>query len=571
MSDATTTVDPKATDDRRLRRDIGIIGLLFTAVGSIIGSGWLFGALSAAQIAGPASILAWGIGGVMIILIGLCYAELGTMFPVSGGVVRFPHFAFGSFASYTLGWITWLAVASTTSIEVLAALQYSTNYLPWLQHLQDGVPVLTGAGFAVAVAMLALFSLINVVGIRWFARLNNALVWWKLIIIVVVIVAFLMTAFDGANFTGGAQDHADAGGFMPFGWSGVFASIATAGIVFSYLGFRQGVELAGETHNPQRNVPIAIIGSVLITGVIYVALQIAFIGALPPGALVDGWAHIGTSFSGGLDHIAATYGPLAAMATVMGLTWLAVLLYIDAFISPADTGLIYTTVTARISYAMGRNGNAPSALAKVSRRGVPWVSVIVTFVAGMIFLLPFPGWQKLVGFVTSATVLSFGSGPLALVAMRRQLPAQRRPFRLPGMHVLAFLGFLSSNLIVYWSGWDIVWKLMIAVLIGYVVLLLHEWRSRGNTPRLELASGAWVPLWLAGLASISWLGEYPALDKHAGNLGVIGFGWAILVVAGFSLVIMWIATAMRLPTERVEAHLREPAPEATAQLGEPSP
>ncbi|GAB3039966.1 APC family permease [Oleiagrimonas citrea] len=571
MNDATTTVDPNATDDHRLRRDIGIIGLLFTAVGSIIGSGWLFGALSAAQIAGPASILAWGIGGVMIILIGLCYAELGTMFPVSGGVVRFPHFAFGSFASYTLGWITWLAVASTTSIEVLAALQYSTNYLPWLQHLQDGVPVLTGAGFAVAVAMLALFSLINVVGIRWFARLNNAMVWWKLVIIVVVIVAFLMTSFDGANFAGGAQDHSDAGGFMPFGWSGVFASIATAGIVFSYLGFRQGVELAGETHNPQRNVPIAIIGSVLITGVIYVALQIAFIGALPPGALVNGWAHIGTSFSGGLDHIAATYGPLAAMATVMGLTWLAVLLYIDAFISPADTGLIYTTVTARISYAMGRNGNAPAALAKVSQRGVPWVSVIVTFVAGMIFLLPFPGWQKLVGFVTSATVLSFGSGPLALIAMRRQLPAQRRPFRLPAVHILAFLGFLSSNLIVYWSGWDTVWKLMIAVLIGYVVLLLHEWRSRGNTPRLELASGAWVPLWLAGLALISWLGEYPALNKHAGNLGLIGFGWAILVVAVFSLLIMWIATSMRLPTERVEEHLREPVPEKTEQLGEPSP
>ncbi|HET8701414.1 MAG TPA: APC family permease, partial [Nitrococcus sp.] len=306
MRNSATPIRRVAADDSRLRRDIGIIGLLFTAVGSIIGSGWLFGALSAAQIAGPASILAWGIGGVMIALIGLCYAELGTMFPVSGGVVRFPHYAFGSFASYTLGWITWIAVASTTSIEVLAALQYSTNYVPWLQRLDNGVPVLTGAGFAVAVGLLALFSLINAIGIRWFARLNNALVWWKLAIIVLVIVVFLATAFHGMNF-----NHAVAGGFMPFGWTGVFSSIATAGIVFSYLGFRQGVELAGETHNPQRNVPIAIIGSVLITGVIYVGLQVAFIGALPEEALRNGWAHIGTSFAGGLDHIAATYGPLA--------------------------------------------------------------------------------------------------------------------------------------------------------------------------------------------------------------------------------------------------------------------
>ncbi|HET6586883.1 MAG TPA: APC family permease [Oleiagrimonas sp.] len=552
MATSDSTIHRKAADDTHLKRDIGIIGLLFTAVGSIIGSGWLFGALNAAEIAGPGSILAWAIGGVMIIFIGLCYAELGTMFPVSGGVVRFPHFAFGSFASYTLGWITWLAAASTTAIEVLAALQYANNYLPWLQKLEDGVPVLTGPGFAVAIALLALFSLINVIGIRWFARLNNALVWWKLFIIILVVVAFLLTAYNGLNFS-----NVTAGGFLPFGWPGVFSSIATAGIVFSYLGFRQGVELAGETRNPQRNVPIAIIGSVVITGIIYVALQVAFIGALPEGALAHGWANIGTSFTGGLDHIAATFGPLAALATVMGLSWLAVLLYIDAFISPADTGLIYTTVTARLSYAMGRNGNAPKSLAKVNDRGVPWVSVIVTFFAGCVFLLPFPGWQKLVGFVTSATVLSFGSGPLALVAMRRQLPRQARPFRLPGVHVLAYLGFLSSNLIVYWSGWDIVWKLMIAVLIGYVVLGVHEGRFHRFTPKLEWRSGAWVVVWLAGLTLISWLGIYP--EEHpAGNVSVLGFGWSIIVLAVFSALVMWMATALRLPAETTKQHLSEP-------------
>jgi amino acid transporter len=554
MENSGTTIHRKAADDQRLKREIGTVGLLFTAVGSIIGSGWLFGALSAAQIAGPASIIAWAIGGVMIILIGLCYAELGTMFPVSGGVVRFPHYAFGSFASYTLGWITWLAVASTTSIEVLAALQYSTNYLPWLQRMADGVPVLTAPGLAVAIGMLALFSLVNVVGIRWFARLNNALVWWKLFIIVLVVVAFALTTFHGRNFA-----HADAGGFMPFGWAGVFSSIATAGIVFSYLGFRQGVELAGETRRPQRNVPLAIIGSILITGLIYVALQIAFIGALPPEALANGWAHIGTSFSAGVSDIAAAFGPLAALAGVMGLSWLAVLLYVDAIISPADTGLIYTTVTSRISYAMGRNGNAPRSLAKVNERGVPWVSVIVTFVAGVIFFLPFPGWQKLVGFVTSATVLSFGSGPLALIAMRKQLPLQERPFRLPAGNVVAYLGFLSSNLIVYWSGWETTWKLLAAVVIGYLVLLVHELRYRASTPRLEFRSGIWVPLWLLGLGAISWLGEYPDPARGAGNLGLIGFGWAIIVLAIFSALILWLASRLCLPRERMEAHLANPA------------
>ncbi|HEX5436949.1 MAG TPA: APC family permease [Gemmatimonadaceae bacterium] len=559
MESSTAPLHRKAADDHRLRRDIGIIGLLFTAVGSIIGSGWLFGALNAAEIAGPASVIAWAIGGVMIILIGLCYAELGTMFPISGGVVRFPHYSFGSFASYTAGWITWVAAASTTSIEVEAALQYATNYIPWLQHLVAGVPVLTPAGFAVAAALLALFSLINVIGIRWFARLNNTLVWWKLVIITIVIVAFLVTVFHGINFS-----HELAGGFMPYGWSGVFSSIATAGIVFSYLGFRQGVELAGETSNPQRNVPIAIIGSVLITAVLYVALQTAFIGALPSNALRNGWSNIGTSFTSGVSGAKAAFGPLAALASAMGLAWLAILLYVDAFISPADTGLIYTTVTARISYAMGRNGNAPRSLAKVSDRGVPWVSVILTFIVGLIFFLPFPGWQKLVSFVTSATVLSFGSGPLTLVAMRRQIPRQARPFRLPASLVIAYLAFLSSNLIVYWSGWETDWKLFVAVLIGYVVLAIHESRNHETTPPLQFRSGMWVLPWLGGLAIISWLGSYPDLSQHKGNLGVLGFGWAIVVIAVFSALIMWMSTALRLPTETVEEQLRAPTPSEEA-------
>ncbi len=539
-------------DDKRLKRHVGMVGLLFTAVGSIIGSGWLFGALSAAQQAGPASILSWLIGAIMILFIGLVYSELGTMFPVSGGVVRFPHYAFGSFASYTTGWITWLAAASTAPIEVLAALQYANNYIPNLQELVDGVAVLTPVGYLAATILMFLFSLINVVGIRWFARINNALVWWKIAIILLVIVAFFSAEFNGGHFS-----FPEKGGFMPFGWHGVFSSIATAGIIFSYLGFRQGVELAGETDNPRRNVPIAIIGSVLLCALIYIGLQAAFIGALPEAALANGWAHIGTTFTGGIEDKAIAFGPLATLSMTLGLTWLALLLYIDAFVSPADTGLIYTTVTARLSYAMGRNGNAPASLAKVNDRGVPWVSVIVAFVVGLIFFLPFPGWQKLVGFVTSATVLSFGSGPLVLMALRKELPGRDRPFKLPGGIIVPYLAFLSSNLIVYWSGWDVDWKLAIAVLLGFIILIAHEAFYSKHTPRLDFKAGFWVIPWLGGLTLISFLGTYPEVDKGAGNIGVLSITTAIPVIAVFSALIMWLAYAMRLRGKDVDAYVDE--------------
>lgn len=544
----------KHANHSHLKREMGIIGLLFTAIGSIIGSGWLFGALYAAEVAGPASTISWFLGAVLMMFIALVYAELGTMFPISGGVVRYPHFAFGSFASYSIGWITWFAAAATTAIEVLAAMQYATNYIPWMQKIDaDGVAVLTVAGYFVAIGLLALFSIVNFIGIKWFEKLNNALVWWKIGIVLIVIVAFLAMSYNSAHFVDEA-----AGGFMPYGWEGIFTAISTAGVCFSFLGFRQGVELAGETKNPSKNVPIAVIGSILITAILYVLLQIAFIGALPSGSLIEGWANVGANFAGNMSKVAATFGPLAAIATIMGLSWLTVLLYIDAFVSPADTGLIYTTVTSRLSYAMGLNKNAPQSLAKVNKKGVPWVSVILTFIAGTAFFFIFPGWEKIVGFVTAGTVLSFGSGPVALLAMRKQLPHQKRPFKLPLMNIVCFVAFLASNLIVYWSGWADMWKLMIAVLIGYVVLIINEVANKEHTPKLEFRSGWWILVWLAGLSLISWIGPYPLVSESAGNIGLINVGQSIVILALFCLFIVWLAVKCRLPVEKVEAHLEEP-------------
>ena len=543
MTTATQARGHSQGEGTKLRRHVGIVGLLFASVGSIIGSGWLFGALNAAQQAGPAAIISWALGGVMILLIALVYAELGTMFPLSGGVVRFPHLAFGSFASYSAGWITWVAVATTAPIEVMAALQYATKYAPFTsEHTVNGeiVHTLTALGYAAAVVLMALFVVVNYFGIRWFARINNVLVGWKIFIILLVVAAFLLSAFHTENFT--------SHGFRPEGWHGVFTAIATSGIVFSYLGFRQGIELAGETDKPRRNVPIAVVGSVVITGLIYIALQVAFIGALPPSVISDsgGWAQL--SFEN-------DFGPLAAVATLLGMGWLAILLYIDAIVSPGDTGLIYTTVTSRISYAMARNGNAPKALARTTNRGVPFISLLVTFVVGLIVFLPFPSWQQLVGFITSATVLSFASGPLVLAALRKRLPEAERPFRVPGGHVLPFLAFWASNLIVYWSGWDIVWKLAVAVAIGFVLLPVYHLLGQ-DTPKLDLRSGAsWVVPWLVGLLVISWVGSYP--EPAAGNLGVLGFGTAIPVLFVFSGLIYALALRFPLPREEIEQHIED--------------
>lgn len=550
--------EPPPTDSQAqasgtpLRRDIGRIGLLFTGVGSIIGSGWLFGALEAANKAGPAAIFSWSIAAVMILLIGLCYAELGTMFPISGGVVRYPHLSYGSFASYTMGWITWLAAVSVPPIEVEAALQYATEYLPLTEkYVVDGesAHVLTGLGMVFAVVAMAVFVMANYLGVRYFAQINNVMVWWKIAVIVLVILAFAFAAFHTENFTSQS--------FMPAGWEGVFSAIPGAGIVFSFLGFRQGVELAGETSNPKRNIPFAIIGSVIGCGLIYVLLQVAFIGAVPTELLsAQGWT--GLSFAG-------DFGPLAAIATLLGLTWLAVLLYADAIISPADTGFIYLAVSTRISYAMGKNANAPQSLTKVNKQGVPWTSLLLSFVIGLIFFLPFPSWQSLVSFITSATVLSFGSGPLVLAAMRRQVPNQNRPFKLPGGDVIPFLAFYSSNMLIYWAGWSTNMKIGISVLIGFALWPIFHFTSKGRAPKIEWKAGAtWILPWLAGLLACSYLSPYK------GGIGVFGVGTGFLVLFLLSLAIYMIALKVRFGDERTAReieHTTQEAAEEEQELG----
>src|SRR3954469_15761999 len=147
-SDVATT-----TQEHKLRRDVGRVGLLFAGIGSIIGSGWLFGAFNTSSVAGPAGIFSWLIAAVMIMLIGLTYAELGPMFPISGGVVRYPHLVWGSFASYSLGFITWISTAAVPAIEVEGALTYATKYAPFTEPSKANgieVHVLTPLGMVVA-------------------------------------------------------------------------------------------------------------------------------------------------------------------------------------------------------------------------------------------------------------------------------------------------------------------------------------------------------------------------------------------------------------------------------------
>ena len=124
----STTATEQARPSRALLREIGLVGLLWASMGSIIGSGWLFGAQKGLMTAGPAAIISWVIGGAAILVLALVHAELGAMYPVSGGSARFPHYAFGGFAGASFGWFSWLQCATVAPIEVSAMILYAGHY-----------------------------------------------------------------------------------------------------------------------------------------------------------------------------------------------------------------------------------------------------------------------------------------------------------------------------------------------------------------------------------------------------------------------------------------------------------
>jgi amino acid transporter len=546
---ATDVVAATRPTDIGLRREMGLIGAVWSSETSLIGSGWLFGSLFAAEAAGTAALLAWGIAGVIVIVLALVHAELGGMYPVSGGTARFPHFAFGSVAGASFGFFSWLQAVCVAPIECFAVMQYGQYWFTGhnITIYDSATKVTTGLGFVFTIILMAIFTGINFLAMRLFNRVNSVITVWKVAIPVLAIIV-LATQIKGSNFGAG-------GGFMPYGLQSVFAAMPTAGVVFAYLGFEQADQLAGEIKNPQKNLPRAIIIAMFIAIAIYVLLQVVFIGAIPHSEISGhlGWAALASKADATNPIV---IGPFAGLAAVVGFKWLANILRVDAFISPFGTGLMYQTSTSRVSYGLARNRYYPPMFRWTDKNGVPWFSLLMAFALGLLFLLPFPSWKQLVNLVTSASVLMYAGAPLALGAFRKQVPGASRPYRLPWATVLAPVAFVFACEIIYFSGFDTVWKLGICIVIGYA--LIGTWMAFDKErPPLDWKSAQWLPVFLIGMGIISWQGRYcssgaagPGSNCAAANN--IPFWYDMGIVAVFALVIYFWAQAVRLPAAEME-------------------
>ncbi|MCG3108207.1 hypothetical protein L3N51_00488 [Metallosphaera sp. J1] len=465
--------------DKQLRRSLGKFELLYLSLGGIIGSGWLFGALYTAEDAGGSAILSWIIAGVLILFVGLAYSELGSAIPKSGGIVRYPHYSHGGVAGYIITWTYFLSAASVPAIEATATVTYLSSLVPALTT--NGV--LTPLGILTAYLFLLFFFFLNYIGVNILGKVTHGAGWWKLLIPSITVVILLIFYFHPANFTLGggffpSPSNVAAGSAGIYGMSAVLYAIPTTGVIFSYLGFRQAVEYGGEGRNPRKDIPFAVMGSLIIAVILYTLLQVAFIGGINWSTLTvtsgnsatpitpGNWTELGQTAisSGPFYQIFKLAAPLGFLSLIFG-GW-AYILLLDAVVSPSGTGWIYTGTSTRTMYGFATNGYLPGIFLKVGKTRIPIYSLIAATIIAAIFMLPFPSWQSLVGFISSATVFTYIMGGIGLETLRNTAPELNRPYKLPLAKVIAPIATLAAGLIVYWSGFATLFYVVTGIFLG---------------------------------------------------------------------------------------------------------
>ncbi|OBR46301.1 APC family permease [Paraburkholderia tropica] len=485
-----TEVQDDSHNEGNFKAQLSLADVTFIGLGAIFGSGWLFAASHVAGIAGPAGVFSWLIGGVAVLLLGLVYCELGAALPRAGGVVRYPVYSHGPMMGYLMGSITLIAFTSLIAIEVVAARQYAAAWFPALSV--SGTGNATVLGWIVQFALLCGFFWLNYSSVKTFAIANNIISLFKFIVPLAVIIV-LFVFFRPANLA--------SQGFAPFGFSGVEMAVSAGGVIFAYLGLTPVISVASEVRNPQRTIPVALILSILLSTVIYVLLQVAFLGGIPSGLLSGGWKHVSTVFS----------LPYRDISIALGVSWLAYMVVADAAISPSGCGNIYMNATPRVVYAWAKTGTLFRIFTRVDEKsGIPRPALWLTFGLSVFWTMPFPSWEALINVVSAALILSYAIAPISVAALRRTAPDLHRPFQVKRLQFIGPASFAIAALIVYWSGWKTVsWLLGLQLVMFVLYLAAGKYvPKKAYSLKQQIRSSLWLVFFYAAVIAISSVGSF---------------------------------------------------------------
>ena len=452
------------TGEVELRRALGPFSITALGIGAIIGAGiFVLTGTAAAQYAGPALVLSFLLGGIACAFVGLCYAELAAMIPVSGSSYTYTYATLGELMAWIIGWDLILEYAMGAATVAVGWSGYVGSLLASLglhlppvlmqatgtaARLADGAEAVALFNLPAALIVLGLTALL-VLGTRESTRLNNAMVVVKLAVVLLFILI-------GAAYVTPANWHpflpANTGEFGHFGWSGVLRG---AGVVFfAFIGFDAISTAAQETASPQRDMPIGILASLTICTVLYVLVAGVLTGLVPYPQL----------------NVA---DPIARGVDVIGLGWLSGLIKLGALAGLTTVILVLLYGQARIFLTMARDGLLPPVFSRIHPRlQTPWISQIMigSVVAVIAAMVPIGILGEMVSIGTLfAFVLVCG----AVLYLRRHEPDMARPFRAPGVPVVPILGMAFSLLLMAGLPLDTWLRLVIWMAIGLVLYAFY--------------------------------------------------------------------------------------------------
>mgnify|MGYP006284199077 CR=1 FL=1 len=415
VEEKVETDEATITDDAELERTIGLTGGLAIGVGTMIGAGiFVFPGLAAGR-AGPAAAGSFAIGGVIALLVALPTSELATAMPRSGGGYYFISRALGSLAGAVVGLSLWFGLVFATAFYLVGFGYYAVDTLAEL-----GITI--GAGLVIPIALVfgAGFTLLNVTGTENAAKLQNGVVALLLSILAVVLV------FGVLDAVGLVGEPSTPERFAPFG---VMPILTTAALVFtSYLGFAQVATVAGEMKRPGKNLPLAMVGSVLIVGALYVITIFVATSAFGSGRL----SGMGET---AMVEVGRHYlGPIGALAIVFG--------GLLATMSSANASILSTS---RAIYAVSRDAILPRFASRINLKyGTPHVALGMA--GGPILVLVALGRVEILAEVASFLhLILYGLICVALILLRRNEPEWYDPvFRTPGYPIVPILGAIAS-------------------------------------------------------------------------------------------------------------------------------
>ncbi len=486
----------ETAEKKALTRQLGAFQLTLLGIGAIIGTGIFVLTAEAGQKAGPAMMLAFVIAAVVCALAALAYSELASMVPVAGSAYTYTYAVMGEAIAWTVGWALVLEYAVAAGAVAVGWSGYMNGLLTSAgmelpMALKTG-PMDGGAFNLLAFAISLVITGLLVIGTSKSAKVNAILVLIKVVALTGFIVIAVPAAKD-VNFQP----------FFPTGWGSPLGGIgvlgAAASIFFAYVGFDAVSTAAEETKNPNRNIPIGLIGSLLVCTIFYMLVGYGAVGAIGSQPMLDanGVAfHPGTpemaAACAGSDALVCSKEPLAHVLKVMGFAGWGNAIGLAAALALPSVVLMMIYGQTRIFFTMSRDGLLPEALSKVHPKfHTPHVVTVLTGVFVALFAAMFPV-GILADISNSGTLFAFMAVSAGVLILRKRDPGRRRPFRTPLAWVvcpLAILGclLLFLNLSMYtlalFLGWAVI-GLVVYALYGYRHSELARGVDHPNAPKM---------------------------------------------------------------------------------------